>query len=88
MENNNNSFLYIFLCLLEFLFLPSSIIRSIFTWIIGHSIQTNTKHKKNINIGISSPINYLFIFKYFNFFISDVLRIDLQIQFLLELFYQ
>ena len=87
MENNNNSFLYFFM-LIGISIFAFFIIRSTFHLDYWYSIQTNTKHKKKyLILGLVLPLIILFIFKYFNF-ISDVLRIDLQIQFLLELFYQ
>ncbi len=51
---------------------------AIFTWVIGNFIQNNKLYKKKILIcGIVFPLVILFIFKYFNFFISDILRIEL-----------
>lgn len=63
------SFYFCFLLILE----------AIFTWFIGNLIQKKNKHKKKYLItGLVIPLIILFIFKYFNFFVGDVLRIELQ----------
>ena len=55
------------------------ILEAMFTWIIGNLIQKNYNHKKKyLIIGIMLPLIILFIFKYFNFFVSDILRVELQ----------
>lgn len=55
------------------------ILEAIFTWLIGNLIQKKDKHKKKYLItGLVIPLIILFIFKYFNFFVGDVLRIELQ----------
>ena len=87
---NNNYFSLFFLCLLEYLFLLSAIIEANLHGSLATPIQKNNSHKKKyLIIGIVLPLIILFIFKYFNFFISDIFRIDLhEIQFLLKLTYQ
>ena len=51
---------------------------ALFIWLIGHQIQLNSTHrKKYLLIGLIIPLLILFIFKYFNFFISDVLSLEL-----------
>jgi D-alanyl-lipoteichoic acid acyltransferase DltB (MBOAT superfamily) len=46
---------------------------------MGHFIQLTSAHKKKyLLIGLIFPLSVLFILKYFNFFISDVLKIELQ----------
>jgi len=55
------------------------ILEAIFTWLIGNLIQKKDKHKKKYLLtGLVVPLIILFIFKYFNFFVSDILRIELQ----------
>lgn len=55
------------------------IIQGLFAWLIGHCLQSTLVHKKKILlIGIILPLVILFIFKYFNFFINDVLKIEIQ----------
>ena len=52
---------------------------ALFTWIIGYLIESETKHKKKFFIvGLAIPLLILFIFKYFDFFVSDILKIELQ----------
>ena len=52
---------------------------ALFTWIIGCLIESKTKHKKKFFIfGLAIPLLILFIFKYFDFFVSDILKIELQ----------
>ena len=52
---------------------------ALFTWLMGHFIQLTSAHKKKyLLIGLIFPLSVLFILKYFNFFISDVLKIELQ----------
>ena len=51
---------------------------ALFIWLIGHQIQLNSTHrKKYLLIGLIIPLLILFIFKYFNFFINDVLNLEL-----------
>ena len=55
------------------------ILEALFTWLIGNLIQKKDNHKKKYLImGLVVPLIILFIFKYFNFFVSDILRIELQ----------
>jgi alginate O-acetyltransferase complex protein AlgI len=55
------------------------IAEGLFAWFIGRSIDSTTVHKKKyLLIGLTLPLLILFIFKYYNFFINDVLRIDYQ----------
>ena len=55
------------------------IIEGVFAWLIGRSIQLTPEHKKKyLLIGLIFPLLILFIFKYFNFFINDVFKIDIQ----------
>ena len=55
------------------------ILEAIFTWLIGNLIQKKDKHKKKYLLtGLVVPLIILFIFKYFNFFVGDILRIELQ----------
>lgn len=55
------------------------IIQGLFAWLIGHCLQSTLVHKKKyLLIGIILPLVILFIFKYFNFFINDVLKIEIQ----------
>lgn len=55
------------------------ILEAIFTWLIGNLIQKKDKHKKKYLLtGLVVPLIILFIFKYFNFFISDLANIDLK----------
>ena len=55
------------------------ILEAIFTWLIGNLIQKKDEHKKKYLLtGLVVPLIILFIFKYFNFFVSDILRIELQ----------
>lgn len=55
------------------------ILEALFTWLIGNLIQKKDDHKKKYLImGLVVPLIILFIFKYFNFFVSDILRIELQ----------
>jgi alginate O-acetyltransferase complex protein AlgI len=57
-----------------------------FTWLMGHFIQSTTTHKKKyLIIGLIFPLSALFILKYFNFFISDILKIELQNKILSEI---
>jgi alginate O-acetyltransferase complex protein AlgI len=52
---------------------------ALFAWFIGRSIELTTVHKKKyLLIGLVFPLLILFILKYYNFFINDVLRIDFQ----------
>ena len=52
---------------------------ALFTWQIGNLIQKDNKYKKKILIlGLTIPLLVLFIFKYFNFFIDDIFKINLQ----------
>ena len=54
------------------------IFEALFTWLIGHMIQSDSIHKKKyLIVGLIIPLLILFIFKYFNFFISDIFRIEL-----------
>jgi alginate O-acetyltransferase complex protein AlgI len=62
----------IYLCLLL-------VAEALFAWFIGRSIELTTVHKKKyLLIGLIFPLLILFIFKYYNFFTNDVLRIDFQ----------
>ena len=55
------------------------ILEAIFTWLIGNLIQKKDEHKKKYLLtGLVVPLIILFIFKYFNFFVGDILRIELQ----------
>lgn len=55
------------------------ILEAIFTWLIGNLIQKKDEHKKKYLLtGLVVPLIILFIFKYFNFFISDLANIDLK----------
>lgn len=52
---------------------------AIFAWFIGQLIQyTSTHQKKYLLIGLTFPLLILFFFKYFDFFISDILKIEFQ----------
>lgn len=55
------------------------IAEAFFIWLIGHLIQSTIVHKKKyLLIGLIFPLSILFIFKYYNFFINDVFRVELQ----------
>jgi alginate O-acetyltransferase complex protein AlgI len=63
------SFYFCFLLILE----------AVFTWLIGNLIKKKNNHKKKyLVLGLVVPLIILFIFKYFNFFVSDILRVELQ----------
>jgi alginate O-acetyltransferase complex protein AlgI len=52
---------------------------ALFAWFIGQLIQSTSKHQKRyLFIGLIFPLLILFFFKYFNFFISDILKIESQ----------
>ena len=52
---------------------------AVFTWLMGRFIQLSSLHKKKyLLIGLIFPLSVLFILKYFNFFINDILKIELQ----------
>ena len=59
---------------------------ALFIWLIGHQIQLNSTHrKKYLLIGLIIPLLILFIFKYFNFFINDVLNLELNNSILIKI---
>ena len=59
---------------------------ALFIWFIGHLIQSNSIQKKiYLYIGLIIPLLILFIFKYFNFFISDVLSLEINNSILIKI---
>ena len=55
------------------------IAEALFAWLIGYLIQSRSLYRRRyLLIGIVFPLFILFVFKYFNFFISDLLHIELQ----------
>jgi len=55
------------------------IMEALFAWFIGKLIQsTATYQKRYLLIGLIFPLLILFFFKYFNFFIDDILKIEFQ----------
>jgi hypothetical protein len=52
---------------------------AIFAWFIGQLIQSTLTFKKRyLLIGLIFPLLILFFFKYFNFFVNDILKIEFQ----------
>ena len=52
---------------------------ALFAWFIGQLIQSTSTHQKRyLLIGLIFPLLILFFFKYFDFFISDILKIEFQ----------
>lgn len=55
------------------------IMEALFAWFIGQLIQSTATHqKKYLLIGLIFPLLILFFFKYFNFFIDDILKIEFE----------
>ena len=62
------------------------IIEALFAWLIGKLIQSTRAYRKRyLLIGLIIPLLILFFFKYFNFFVDDILKIESQNLFLAKI---